>query len=63
MRDSNYRQYSADWLQHNRPQPMYDATINELYTNVFNDKQLVHNNNLIDEFKTEFTKFIKQILN
>lgn len=58
MRDSNYRQYSADWLQHNRPQPMYDATINELYTNVFNDKQLVHNNNLIDEFKTEFTKFI-----
>lgn len=58
MRDSIHRQYNETWLQHERPQPMYDSTINKLYATVFTDQSVVHNNNLIDDFKTEFLKYI-----
>ena len=31
MRDSVHRKYTAEWLQLERPQPMYDKNINLLY--------------------------------
>jgi len=31
MRDSADREYTREWLQYKRPQPMYDASINEFY--------------------------------
>jgi len=58
MRDNEQRQYTTEWLQYERPQPMYDNNINKLYESVFKE-DIVHSGNLITEFKDEFVKFIK----
>jgi len=58
MRDSENRQYTSEWLQHERPQPMYDASINKLYESVFYESP-AHNANIANEFKIEFIHFLK----
>ena len=57
MRDSVDRQYTEEWLQHERPQPMYDSSINKLYDGFYQENP-VHNSNLFDDFKTEFIKWL-----
>lgn len=57
MRDSEHRQYTKEWIQIERPQPMYDSSINELYDNVFKETP-IHNRNLVEDFKAEFLKFL-----
>lgn len=58
MRDSKNRQYTSDWLQHERPQPMYDISINKLYDNLFKENP-IYNDNIIEDFKTEFRRFLE----
>jgi hypothetical protein len=58
MRDSVSRQYTSEWLQHDRPQPMYDISINKLYDNIFKENP-IYNDNLIVDFKTEFRRFLE----
>ena len=58
MRDSENRQYTSEWLQHERPQPMYDSAINKLYESVFHDNP-AYNDGLVNEFKMEFVHFLK----
>lgn len=58
MRDSENRQYTSEWLQHERPQPMYDSAINKLYESVFHDNP-AYNDDIADEFKIEFIHFLK----
>lgn len=57
MRDSESRQYTSEWLQHERPQPMYDAAINKLYGSVFHDNP-AYNDGIVNEFKMEFINFL-----
>ena len=57
MRDSESRQYTGEWLQYERPQPMYDAAINKLYGSVFHDNP-AHNDGIVNEFKMEFINFL-----
>jgi hypothetical protein len=57
MRDSENRQYTSEWLQHERPQPMYDSSINKLYESVFHDNP-AYNDSIADEFKNEFIHFL-----
>jgi hypothetical protein len=57
MRDSNLRQYNEQWLQHERPQPMYDDIINKLYDRFYHENP-VHNNNLFDDFKQVFIQWL-----
>ena len=57
MRDSVNRQYTSDWLQYERPQPMYDAAINKLYDSIFKENP-VHNHSIFEDFKTEFVNFL-----
>ena len=35
MRDSNDRQYTKEWLQYERQQPMYDSSIDDFFAKVF----------------------------
>lgn len=58
MRDSNEREYNESWLQHERPQPMYDNEINKFYDRFYQTNP-VHNSNLDDEFKTKFSAWLK----
>lgn len=57
MRDSVNRQYSEEWLQHERPQPMYDGDINKFYDRFYKDNP-VHTSNLDEIFKEKFLQFI-----
>jgi hypothetical protein len=50
--------YSAEWLQRDRPQPMYDRSINRLYKTIFYDSP-VDNKELVTEFKTKFLDFLR----
>ena len=53
MRDSPEREYSREWLQYERQQPMYDESINDFYADVFKhslDTHLTLENDFIDEF-------------
>ena len=58
MRDSTNRQYTSEWLQYERPQPMYDISINKLYDNIFKENP-IYNDNIIEDFKTEFRRFLE----
>ena len=49
MRDSEHRQYSKDWLQYERQQPMYDKSINEFYANIFKITPVCKNSTDIDK--------------
>ena len=57
MRDSVNRQYTEEWLQYERPQPMYDSEINKFYDRFYKNNP-VHNGNLFEEFKDEFIKYL-----
>ena len=37
MRDSPERQYTREWLQYERQQPMYDDSINKFYDKIFEE--------------------------
>ena len=58
MRDGPNRQYTSQWLQWTRQQPMYDAGINALYDRTYKHN-FVHDHNLVDEFKLVFDQFIQ----
>lgn len=58
MRDSKNRQYSREWLQYERPQPMYDNDINKLYDSFYQNNP-VHTHNLDDIFKDKFAQFMR----
>jgi hypothetical protein len=57
MKDSKERQYSKDWLQFERPQPMYDNDINIFYESFYKENP-VHNSNLDSDFKDQFVGWI-----
>lgn len=57
MRDSENRQYTSEWLQHERPQPMYDSSINKLYESVFHHNP-AYNDDIVNEFKMKFINFL-----
>lgn len=58
MRDSPDRQYTREWLQYERQQPMYDESINDFYDDVFRSSP-VHNSTLYGTFEDEFIIWLK----
>ena len=58
MRDSPDRQYTKEWLQIDRPQPMYDNGINRLYSNIY-QKNPVDSADIVNDFKKVFLEFLK----
>ena len=58
MRDSPDRQYTREWLQYERQQPMYDESINDFYDDVFRSNP-VHNGTLYGTFEDEFIIWLK----
>jgi hypothetical protein len=50
--------YDKNWLQVERPQPMYDSSINDFYSEIWINSP-VHIEDLDQRFKSEFTKFIQ----
>lgn len=58
MRDSTERQYHKDWLQFDRPQPMYSNMINKFYDDFYRYNP-IHNSNLDQQFKDTFIKWLK----
>ena len=57
MRDGPNRQYSAEWLQIERPQPMYDSSIHKLYGAVYSEN-LVDSENIVNDFKACFLEYL-----
>ena len=57
MRDSPERQYTREWLQYERQQPMYDDSINKFYDKIFEESP-VHKGLLDDEFLSTFEKWL-----
>ena len=57
MRDSADRQYSTEWLQVDRPQPMYDSSIYRLYGQVYREN-LVDLSNIVNDFKQAFLEYL-----
>lgn len=55
MRDNSNRQYSKEWLQYERQQPMYDDSINYFYRDVYKLKPVLH---IDEEFKYEFDNWL-----
>ena len=58
MKDNNNREYTTEWLQYDRPQPMYSNDINKFYDN-FYIKNPVHTHDLDNQFKDTFTKWLE----
>lgn len=54
MRDNSKREYTEEWLQHERPQPMFDESITKFYADFYKGENPVHNENLFEDFKNEF---------
>tara|TARA_B100000949_G_C14273185_1_gene448325 strand:+ start:41 stop:883 length:843 start_codon:yes stop_codon:yes gene_type:complete len=59
MRDSPERQYTREWLQYERQQPMYDESINEFYEKIFKFSPVHKDTTTIDE---EFLSTFEQWL-
>lgn len=57
MRDNIDRKYNKNWLQYDRPQPMYSSDINKFYDNFYKENP-VHTVNLDEQFKDTFMKWI-----
>ena len=55
MRDSNDRQYTKEWLQYERQQPMYDSSIDDFFAKVF---QIAPLKTLEDDFKEAVTEWV-----
>lgn len=60
MKDSINRQYNENWLQYERPQPMYDKQINKLYDNFYISNP-VHDHKLEEKFKEKFIDFLDNL--
>jgi hypothetical protein len=58
MRDSTNREYTKEWLQHDRPQPMYSNDINKFYDN-FYQRNPVHDSDLDQKFKDTFVQWLR----
>ena len=52
MQDSINREYTKDWLQFERPQPMYDKSINKFYDDFYKENP-VHTHDLDNIFKNK----------
>jgi hypothetical protein len=52
------KSYSAEWLQRERPQPMYDKTIHRLLSTVFLNNPGDHHN-LAEDFKKQFLLWLQ----
>lgn len=57
MRDSVNREYNEQWLQEDRPQPMYSSNINKFYDNFYQHNP-VHTPDLDQQFKDTFVKWL-----
>ena len=57
MRDSVNREYNEQWLQQDRPQPMYSSNINKFYDNFYQHNP-VHTPDLDQQFKDTFVKWL-----
>lgn len=57
MRDNVNRQYSSEWLQFDRPQPMYDGGINKFYDRFYKENP-VHTSDLDQQFKDCFVQWL-----
>lgn len=57
MRDSVDREYTEQWLQYDRPQPMYDKSINNFYESFYQNNP-IHTNNLDQIFKDTFISWL-----
>lgn len=57
MRDSRDRSYTMDWLQVDRPQPMYDQGINQFYDRFYRENP-VHEDDLDGRFKSAFLDWL-----
>lgn len=57
MKDSVNRQYTNEWLQYDRPQPMYSSKINNFY-DTFYQHNPVHTYDLDQKFKDTFVKWL-----
>lgn len=57
MRDSVSREYNEQWLQQDRPQPMYSSDINKFYDEFYQHNP-VHTPDLDQQFKDTFVKWL-----
>lgn len=57
MRDSTDRKYTQEWLQYDRPQPMYSNDLNTFYDNFYQHNP-VHTPDLDQKFKDTFVKWL-----
>jgi hypothetical protein len=57
MRDSIDRKYNEEWIQYDRPQPMYCNQINSFYDNFYKENP-VHISDLDQKFKDTFVKWL-----
>ena len=57
MRDSVKREYNEQWLQQDRPQPMYSSDINKFYDEFYQHNP-VHTPDLDQQFKNTFVKWL-----
>ena len=55
MRDSSDRQYTKEWLQYDRQQPMYDDSINDFYQSIYKIKPVL---NIDQEFLKGFDEWL-----
>lgn len=58
MKDNINRQYTNDWIQTDRPQPMYSSEINKFYDNFYKENP-VHTPDLDQQFKNKFIRWLK----
>jgi hypothetical protein len=57
MRDGPNRQYTKEWLQVDRPQPMYDREIHGLYGSIYKHN-LVDSTDIVNDFKDMFLNYL-----
>lgn len=58
MRDGENRQYTREWLQYERPQPMYDVSLNDFYSRFF-QRSPIDYDGLDDLFKATYVGWLK----
>jgi hypothetical protein len=57
MRDNLNREYSSEWLQYDRPQPMYSSDINSFYDGFYQHNP-VHDGDLDQQFRERFDRWM-----
>ena len=57
MRDGPDRRYSAEWLQVDKPQPMYDRAIAAVYGSIYRDNP-VDSSDIVNDFKQVFLRYL-----